>query len=84
MRRPDQRRPDHNNRRAWVRDPFLFGMALALLSFITISLAVTGRLFGDPTLIGLAIVSVLPAFWLFYRRGQALANGRPHDRARRR
>ena len=78
------RRSDHKNRRAWVRDPFLFGMALALLSFVTVSLAVTGRLFGDPALLGLAILSVLPAFWLFYQRDRALASGRPNDRARRR
>lgn len=78
------RTPDRRNRRPWVRDPFLFGMALAVLGFITITLAVTGRLFGDPTLIGLAVVSVLPAFWLFYRRGQATAGGRPNDRVRRR
>jgi hypothetical protein len=78
------RPPNQRSRRAWVRDPFLFGMALTSLSFITIVLAVTGRLFGDPALLALAVVSVAPAFWLFYQRGQAMARSGPPDRTRRR
>jgi hypothetical protein len=78
------RMPDKRKRRPWVRDPFLFAMALGLLGTITIGLAITGRLFGDPALIGLAVASVLPAFWLFYQRGRTAASGRPNDRARRR
>ena len=81
---PDRRKPDRNNRRVWMRDPLLFGMALTLLGIVTVSLAVTGRLFGDPALIGLAVISVAPAFWLFYQRGRALAGGPPNDRPRRR
>ena len=84
MLKPDRGKPDRSDRRVWVRDPFLFGMALTLLALVTISLAVSGRLFGDPALIGLAIISVVPAFWLFYQRGRALASGGPHDRPRRR
>lgn len=78
------RTSDRRERRAWVRDPFLFGMALLLLGFVTVTLAITGRLFGDPTLIGLAVLSVAPAFWLFYRRGQATATTPPSERPRRR
>ena len=81
---PDRRRPDRNNRRVWIRDPFLFGMAMTLLGFVTVALAVTGRLFGDPALIGLAVISVVPAFWLFYQRGRSLASRPPNDRAPRR
>ena len=79
MRTPERRHP-----RAWTRDPFLFGLALTFLGFVTVTLAVTGRAFGDPALIGLAIVSVVPAFWLFYQRSQALADRAPRDRRRRR
>ncbi len=78
------RRPDQRNQRVWVRDPFLFGMALAFLSSITIILAVAGRMFGDPALIALAVVSVGPAFWLFYQRSKALAANPPASRSRRR
>ena len=58
--------------RSWLRDPFLFALALLSLAFATIALAVTGRLFGDPALIGLAVVMTFPAFWLFYQRERAL------------
>ncbi|HYU18301.1 MAG TPA: hypothetical protein VEQ11_06355 [Chloroflexota bacterium] len=75
---------DQRKSREWVRDPFLFGMALILLAFVTVTLAVTGRVFGDPALIGLAVVSVAPAFWLFYQRGQAMAGRQPNQRPRRR
>ena len=78
------RTPNQRERRAWVRDPFLFGMALVFLGLVTVTLAVTGRLFGDPALMGLAAVSVLPAFWLFYQRGRVMGSGRSNDRGRRR
>lgn len=73
-------RPD----RTWMRDPFLFTLALTSLAFITVALAITGRLFGDPALIGLAVISTCPAFWLFYQRERAVAAGRTNDRFRRR
>jgi hypothetical protein len=41
-------------------------------------------LFGDPALIGLAVISTFPAFWLFYQRERAVAAGRPNNRLRRR
>jgi hypothetical protein len=72
------------NQRAWLRDPFLFTLALISLAFVTIALAITGRLFGDPALIGLAAVSTIPAFWLFYQRERVIAAGRANDRLRRR
>ena len=50
------------------RDRFLFGTSLAFLAFTTGALAVTWRLVGDPVLLTLTIVSVLPAFYLFYLR----------------
>lgn len=77
------RTPDQRNQRTWVRDPFLFGMALAFLSAITIILAVAGRVFGDPALMALAVVSVAPAFWLFYQRGKALSGGSARGPSRR-
>jgi hypothetical protein len=67
-----------------MRDPILFTLALTSLALITVALAVTGRLFSDPALIGLAVISTFPAFWLFYQREQALAAGRANDRLRRR
>jgi len=67
-----------------MRDPFLFALALLSLAFITIALAITGRLFGDPALIGLAIVSTFPAFWLFYQRERTMSAGRANDRVGRR
>jgi hypothetical protein len=77
------RTPDQRNQRAWVRDPSLFGMALVFLSAITIILAVAGRVFGDPALMALAVVSVAPALWLFYQRGKALSGGAPGPSRRR-
>ena len=75
---------ESRNPRAWTRDPFLFTLALLALAFITIALAISGRLFGDPALIGLAVISTFPAFWLFYQRERAVAAGRADDRWRRR
>jgi hypothetical protein len=76
---------ESRQQRAWLRDPFLFALAVLSLAFITIALAVTGRLFGDPALIGLAVISVCPAFWLFYQRERAIAAGPPtNNRLRRR
>ena len=70
--------------RSWMRDPFLFTLALLSLASITVVLAITGRLFGDPALIGLAVVSTFPAFWLFYQRERTLSAGRANDRLGRR
>jgi hypothetical protein len=66
-----------------MRDPFLFALALTTLAFITVTLAITGRLFNDPALIGLAVVSTCPAFWLFYQRQRAFDGSRTPDRYRR-
>ena len=71
-------------RRPWTRDPFLFSLALLSLALVTIALAVTGRLFGDPALIGLAVLSIGPAFWLFYQRERSRAPGSRAGRGRRR
>lgn len=68
--------------RRWLRDPRLFMLVLIVLAAITITLAVTGRMFGDPALIGLAVVSIFPAFWLFYQRERVLT-GSSNDRLRR-
>ena len=78
MRTPERRHP-----RAWTRDPFRFTLALTFLGFVTVILAVTGRVFNDPALYALAAVSVAPAFWLFYQRSRALADRAPRDRRRR-
>ena len=78
MRTPERRHP-----RAWTRDPFLFTLALTFLGFVTVVLAVTGRILNDPALIALAVVSVIPAFWLFYQRSQVLAGPAPRGRRRR-
>ena len=78
MRTPERRHP-----RAWTRDPFLFTLALTFLGFVTVVLAITGRLREEPALIVLAVVSVVPAFWLFYQRSQALADRAPRGRRRR-
>jgi hypothetical protein len=75
---------ESRHQRAWMRDPFLFALAVLSLAFITLALAITGRLFGDPALIGLAVISTFPAFWLFYQRERVIASGRPNDRLRRR
>ena len=70
--------------RAWMRDPILFTLALLSLAVITVALAITGRLFGDPALIGLAVISTFPAFWLFYKRERSLSAGGANDHLRRR
>ena len=75
---------ESRNHRAWMRDPFLFTLALLSLAFVTIALAITGRLFSDPALIGLAVVSTFPAFWLFYQRERTISAGRTNDHLRRR
>lgn len=77
MRTPERRHP-----RGWTRDPFLFTLALTFLGFVTVVLAVTGRLRDEPALLVLAAVSVIPAFWLFYQRAQALADRAPRGRRR--
>jgi short subunit fatty acids transporter len=80
MRTPERRHP-----RTWTPDPFLFTLALTFLGFVTVVLAVTGRLRDEPALLVLAVVSVVPAFWLFYQRAQALAPRAPRaPRGRRR
>ena len=66
-----------------MRDPFLFALALMTLAFVTVTLAITGRLFNDPALIGLAVISTCPAFWLFYQRQRAFDGSRTPDRYRR-
>jgi hypothetical protein len=78
------RNRESRQRQGWMRDPFLFSLALMSLAFVTIALAVTGRLFGDPALIGLAVVTTFPAFWLFYQRERSLAPDRPSGRPPRR
>ena len=75
---------ESRNPRAWMRDPFLFTLALLSLALITIALAITGRLFGDPALIGLAVISTFPAFWLFYQRERTMSAGGANDRVGRR
>ena len=78
MRTPERRHP-----RAWTRDPLLFALALTFLGSITVVLAVTGRVREEPAFIALAVVSVVPAFWLFYQRSQALAERAARGRRRR-
>ena len=75
---------ESRNQRAWMRDPFLFALAVLSLAFLTLALAIAGRLYGDPALIGLAVISTFPAFWLFYQRERVIASGRSNDRLRRR
>ena len=78
MRTPERRHP-----RAWTRDPLLFALALTFLGSITVVLAVTGRVREEPAFIALAVVSVVPTFWLFYQRSQALAERAARGRRRR-
>jgi hypothetical protein len=75
---------ESRNQPGWLRDPFRFALAVLSLAFITLALAITGRLFGDPALIGLAVISTFPAFWLFYQRERVIASGGSNDRLRRR
>ncbi|MCC7370123.1 MAG: hypothetical protein IT306_16985 [Chloroflexi bacterium] len=74
---------DSRHPRAWMRDPFLFALALMSLAFITVVLAIAGRLFNDPALIGLAVVSTCPAFWLFYQRQRVVEGRHTPDHYRR-
>ncbi|HEY8475588.1 MAG TPA: hypothetical protein VIN09_01820 [Chloroflexota bacterium] len=54
-----------------LHDPFLFGMALATTGFLTFCLAVTWLLFGGALLLALTVLSVVPAFVLFYLRDRS-------------
>ena len=55
------------------RDPFLFALCLGFLAFTTWALAVSWRLLGDPSLLALTVLSVVPAFYLFYLRDSSTA-----------
>jgi hypothetical protein len=74
-RSPDERgaRPRYSFRARLRRDPFLFLLCLLFLVFTTCAFAVTWRLLGDPVLLALAILSVPPAFLLFYLRDSSAA-----------
>ena len=84
-RKRAERRPKQESSRRGVDQPpsgfrgrlrtdrFLFALCLAFLAFTTWALAVTWRLMGDPLLLALAVVSVLPAFYLFYLRDGSAA-----------
>ena len=80
-RQPGQRRstrhtrtaPPHNGRGPGVRerlrrDPFLFVLCLGALAFITWAFALTWWVTGGVIPLALALVSVAPAFFLFYLR----------------
>ncbi len=54
-------------------DPFLFVLCLACLGFTTCALALTWWLLGGLLPIALAVLSLLPAFYLFYIRDSATA-----------
>ncbi|MBI4492911.1 MAG: hypothetical protein HY690_08980 [Chloroflexi bacterium] len=43
------------------RDPYFFAISLLFLGFLTVCLAITWRLFGDPVLLILSVASVVPA-----------------------
>ncbi len=75
--------PERQHPRAWTRHPVLFALALAFLGSVTVILAVAGRVREEPALTALAVVSVVPAFWLFYQRSRALGERAPRDRRRR-
>jgi hypothetical protein len=77
------RRPERQARRAWVLDPTLFGLAITFLGALTVSLFVYGRLYDQWALYGLSALSLLPAFWLFYRRAEAMHTARRDARGRR-
>ncbi len=55
------------------RDRFFFTMSLGFLAFTTWVLAVTWWLVGDPLLLALTILSIAPAFYLFYLRDGSAA-----------
>ena len=75
---------EFRNQRAWMRDPYLFTLALLSLACTTIVLAIAGRIYGDAALIGLAVLSTFPAFWLFYQRERSISARNANDRLRRR
>lgn len=75
--------PERRHPRAWTRDPVLFALALAFLGSVTVVLAVSGRVREEPALTVLAVISVAPAFWLFYQRSRVLAERAARDRRRR-
>lgn len=50
------------------RDPFLFAMCLGFLFFATAAFALGWRILGEPVLLMLAVISIPPAFLLFYLR----------------
>ena len=74
-RSPDERgaRPRYSFRARLRRDPYLFILCLLFLAFTTSAFAVSWRLLGDPALLALAILSVPPAFLLFYLRDGSAA-----------
>jgi hypothetical protein len=50
------------------KDRILFAMCLGFLAFTTWALAVSWMLLSEPSLLILALVSLAPAFYLFYLR----------------
>jgi len=50
------------------RDPFLFLLSLGVLAFVTWAFALTWWVTGSVVPLGLALASVVPAFFLFYLR----------------
>ena len=50
------------------RDPFLFVLCLGALAFVTWAFALTWWVTGGVIPLALALVSVAPAFFLFYLR----------------
>jgi hypothetical protein len=65
--------PPHNGRGTGLRDrlrrdPFLFVLCLGALAFITSAFALTWWVTGGVVALALALVSVAPAFFLFYLR----------------
>ena len=55
------------------KDRFLFATCLAFLSFTTWAFAISWRLLGDSSLLGLTVASFAPAFYLFYLRDSSTA-----------
>jgi hypothetical protein len=50
------------------RDPFLFLLSLGVVAFVTWAFALTWWVTGSVVPLGLALVSIVPAFFLFYLR----------------
>jgi len=50
------------------RDPFLFLLCLAVLALLTAAFALTWWVTGGIVALGLALASLVPAFFLFYLR----------------